>query len=216
MSIISINSIKQDLEHLINIFDHPRLWLVQYYSEIKWQVDIVYGRVHSKLQEKSASIKISIDNDDYDNDNNYFDNDAACNKIAFTKRNKKIDNQLKEATEHYEQIIEKINELEKNCLEALPTDEIHDELSTVIQIKIEEIESQVYKLRFSETEIKIDEIDTLIYETLLKLQKGLMLNKGLIFLNQSVLPIENLIDSCGTLIILQDGFIGSRAIEVIK
>ncbi len=140
--------------------------------------------------------------------------------IEFTKFliEGKPEEDAKHGTKRYEQIIEKIENYEKNCFTNLRTDKIDDQVQEQAEASINEIEYKISNLNTFNNEIEknldLDLIDSLIYETLLKIQLSIVLNNGLIFLASST--IKNAIGLFGTLFIVEGQFFGERAIKMIE
>lgn len=167
----SVKKLTSELETLKTVLGQPRIWLSNYFSELKNNIDIEFTKF---LAEERS------------------------------------EDETKQATSHYEEIIDKVVKIEKNCFNNLKTDRINDEeVQMQAEASINKIEQMISSLDSKiSSETDLDLIDTLIYETLLKIQLSLVLNTGLIFLNVTGL--------FGTLFIVDGQFFGDRSSDKIE
>ena len=205
----ALDEIYSDLEKLKDIFSKPRLWIDNYFSEIKNAVDIEHA-------------KYLMNPDETDLDSKQQDiNELDFGEVQTLKK-KSEDKQaelLRRVLNRYEKIIEKIENLEKNCYERLPTDKLDEEVVDKTRKLIEDIESRIIDVEASsqKDDADINYIDWLIHETVLQLQKHIMLNKSLFFITKNTLSSNDFgISLFGTLLVMNDEFISKRAIDTVQ
>lgn len=143
---------------------------------------------------------------------NYFSELKNIIDIEFTKflAEERSEDETNQVTSCYEEIIDKVEKIEKNCFNNLKTDRINsDEVLVQAEASINKIEQMISSLDSKiSSETDLDLIDTLIYETLLKIKLSLVLNTGLIFLNVTGL--------FGTLFIVEGQFFSERSTDMIE
>lgn len=136
--------------------------------------------------------------------------DLSC--TCFIGKNELI---MSDATRDQESMINKINCFEKECLSELKIDS-----ENVQQLKkaIETIEEKLNDTVWVEIYAKANDVaalDQMTYEILCKMQKQMFLGKTFVFLTAESFPNTE-IETFGKLLIVQDEFIGKRAIEKLE
>lgn len=209
----ALDEIYAELEKLKLIFSQPRIWLTNYFSDMKTIVDIGYTKYQmNPTPEKGHDPDVNNELD--------FEKDKA--QVLKKSSEDKREGLLKRACKRYDKIIEKLEKMEKNCLEKLPTDKLDDDIVDRTERSIEDIESRILGVeannnKDANADVDINYIDWLIHETCLQLQKHIMLNRGLIFVSKDTLILNDLnVGSFGTLLIITDEFFSQKAIDTIQ
>lgn len=207
----ALDEIYAELEKLKFIFAQPRIWLTNYFSDMKTIVDIEYTKYQmNPTTEKGHDPDVNNELD--------FENDKA--QVLKKSSEGKQEGLLKRACKRYEKIIGKLEKMEKNCLEKLPTDKLDDDVVDRTERSIEDIESRILGVEANthkDVDVDINYIDWLIHETCLQLKKHVMLNRGLIFVSKDTLILNDFnVGSFGTLLIITDEFLSQKAIDTIQ
>ena len=183
-----LGKIRSGLGQLHLIFERPRIYLHNYFANLKHEVDIT-----CQLYINSQSIEQKKFN-------------------SQSERFKLYANNIKLALDHQILLIEKIANFEQECYDGLSSD---DKLELTVQIpKI--LQSVEYKINdplwAEENACKIDE---LLYRMLSRLHKLIFLNSTIFFLTKEELSRLK-IASFGMLVLICGEFFDTRVIGKIK
>ena len=148
---------------------------------------------------------------------NYFSNlineiDIECESFIQKQEIKKTEQTSRrlalKATENQDLIIKEVKAFEKLCIAELNLNGLDTKLLHDVTKSIQIIESQI-----DQNESKLQELDGIAYDLLVRIQRVLFLNKGILFVSREnrINKDASLINkSFGALVIVEDDFIGKR------
>ena len=123
--------------------------------------------------------------------------------------------EMNDAPRAQEIMINKVNFYEEKCLDELRID---SETCKYLEKIIETIKERLNDTVWIEVYAKasdVSELDKMAYETLCKIEKRLFLGRSFVFLKKNL--FQNCeIETFGKLLIVQDEFIGKRAIQKLQ
>lgn len=192
---ITINSLQSDLEDLQSLYQTPRLNLNNYFISLRSEIDLAVA--------KQSTIKTTNDIIKQLNDNyiKMIDLVNGYEQECFKKRHKNTfkPNESKQALEAIQFIKEKIDYL-------------------IIKEREQDENQADNDEDFS---LNIIEIENLIYDETFNLEKIILLNKTMIFLDESC-KVENLFNkmdylcTAGKLLVIQNEYFGKRGLNLIS
>lgn len=198
-----LNELKLHSEQLKKLFDSPRLYMSNYFADLRSEVDFAF----MKLNQNEPSIEVK----------------HKLNDSWF-------------------QMIENVNTFETECFKLRSTNTFNEDFSQEVREKIElidcilnDLNSQIAfdepvsdqclvdnNAKPDQEEDSFVEITNLIYEEIYKIEKILMMNKTLIFLDKTNWTDTSLFDrmnnriTFGKLFSIQNEYFGSQSIDLIK
>ncbi len=182
--------IKSGLDQLNLILEKPRIYLYNYFSCIRNEVDIT-----CELFINSWKIKQK---------KHVFDSDKF----------KRFSNHIKSALDHRALLIEKINNFEKECYDGLSSDgKLEIDLTFQLQKILVTVEAKICDPLW--TEVNSLKVDELIYKMLSRLNKSIFMNSTMFFLKKKELSRLK-IASFGMLVLIRGEFFSTRVIAKIK
>lgn len=104
----------------------------------------------------------------------------------------------------------KINELQHECLQNLPTNQFKEKFAMQVAEILLEIDAKFKESSNDNFEL----LDDMIYEGLIKVEKEIFLNKGVVFLPAESFLVKG--EHFGLLVFVKDEFIGKRERNVLR
>lgn len=200
-----LNELKVHYEQLKKLFDSPRLYMGNYFADLRSEIDIAFIKMNQN--EQSIEVKHKL-------------NDS------------------------WFQMIENVNTFETECFKLRSTNTFNLDFSQEVREKIELIniilndltnqiiaeENQINETSSQQQQQSSNDSDedsfletaNLIYEEIYKIEKILMMNKTLVFLDKSNWTDTSLFDfmnnriSFGKLLCIQNEYFGSQSIGILK
>ena len=140
--------------------------------------------------------------------------DVACEKFLISQKGT-ISNLL--VVEMQELIIERINATQDICLQKLNKDWFNTEQVKTLKKTINSIQELLESCLLNNIRQELVQLDELLYDCKTKLLSLLFYNKVVVFLTKDNFPMFNKLgqESFGSLLIVQDEFIGNRAFDIL-